>query len=42
MCADICVEVPKALILDFASDPGSPYEKVLKKLNDPAWRPAEN
>jgi len=37
LCADICGEVPDALILDFASDPQSPYEKVLKKLNDPTW-----
>lgn len=37
LCADICGDVPKALILDFASDPESPYEKVMKKLNDPTW-----
>jgi hypothetical protein len=37
LCANICVEVPDALILDFASDPESPYEKVLKKLSDPSW-----
>jgi hypothetical protein len=37
LCPEIEIEVPESLIVDFASDPESPYEKALKKLNDPGW-----
>lgn len=37
LCTDIRIDAPEVLIKDFASDPESPYEKVLKKLNDPSW-----
>ena len=37
LCPEIGIEVPESLIVDFASDPESPYEKALKKLNDPGW-----
>ena len=39
LCPEIGIEVPESLVIDFASDPESPYEKALKKLNDPGWRP---
>jgi hypothetical protein len=35
LCPEIGIEVPESLVVDFASDPESPYEKALKKLNDP-------
>jgi hypothetical protein len=37
LCPDIGVEVPASLVVDFASDPESGYEKALAKLNDPGW-----
>jgi hypothetical protein len=37
LCPETAIEVPKSLVVDFASDPESPYEKALKKLNDPGW-----
>jgi hypothetical protein len=37
LCPDIGIEVPESLVVGFASDPESPYEKVLTKLNDPGW-----
>jgi hypothetical protein len=37
LCPEIGIEVPESLVVDFASDPESPYEKVLTKLNDPGW-----
>lgn len=37
LCPEIAIEVPESLVVDFASDPESPYEKVLKKLDDAAW-----
>lgn len=37
LCPEIGIEVPESLVVDFASDPDSGYEKALKKLNDPAW-----
>jgi hypothetical protein len=30
-------ELPEALICDFASDPLAPFDKLLKKSNDPSW-----
>lgn len=35
LCPDIGVEVPESLVVDFASDPESGYEKALAKLNHP-------
>lgn len=37
LCTGIRVDVPEALIIDFASDPLSANDKVLKKLNDTSW-----
>lgn len=37
LCPEIGIEVPESLVVDFASDPDSGYEKALKKINDPAW-----
>jgi hypothetical protein len=37
LCPETGIEVPESLVVDFASDPESPYEKALKKLNDPGW-----
>jgi hypothetical protein len=37
LCPEIGIEVPEDLIIDFASDPESAYEKALKKLDDAAW-----
>jgi len=37
LCPEIGIEVPDGLVADFARDPASPYEKVLKKLDDTAW-----
>jgi hypothetical protein len=37
LCPETGIEVPESLVGDFASDPESPYEKALKKLNDPGW-----
>jgi hypothetical protein len=37
LCPETAIEVPESLVVDFASDPESPYEKALKKLNDPGW-----
>jgi hypothetical protein len=34
---ELKVDVPEALVADFASDPLSPYEKVLRKSKDPSW-----
>src|SRR5450631_1786856 len=36
-CAAPRIEVPQSLVTDFASDPLSQYEKVLKKINDSSW-----
>lgn len=37
LCPEIRIEVPESLVVDFARDPESPYEKALTKLNDPGW-----
>jgi hypothetical protein len=37
LCPEIGIEVPESPFVDFASDPESPHEKALKKLNDPGW-----
>jgi hypothetical protein len=37
LCPEIGIKVAGSLVVDFASDPESPYEKALKKLNDPSW-----
>jgi hypothetical protein len=37
LCSEIGIEAPESLVVDFASDPESPYEKALAKLNDPSW-----
>jgi hypothetical protein len=31
------MDIPQVLVTDFASDPLSQYEKVLKKLTDSSW-----
>jgi hypothetical protein len=31
------MDIPLVLVADFASDPLSQYEKVLKKLDDSSW-----
>jgi hypothetical protein len=31
------MDIPQILVADFASDPLSQYEKVLKKINDSSW-----
>lgn len=37
LSAEIQVKVPEALVDDFASDPLSSYEKVLRRSCDPSW-----
>ena len=33
----LSLTIPEELVADFASDPLSPYDKVLLRLDDPAW-----
>jgi hypothetical protein len=33
----IRVQLPEGLVRDFASDPLAPFDKLLRKSNEPAW-----
>lgn len=35
LCPETAIKDPESLVVDSASDPENPYEKALKKLNDP-------
>jgi hypothetical protein len=35
--SELRVELPEKLVLDFASDPLAPFDKLLKKASDSAW-----
>lgn len=35
--SELKVELPENLVLDFASDPVAPFDKLLKKASDSAW-----
>ena len=37
LCPEIGIEVPESLVVDFARDPESGYEKALAKVDDPGW-----
>ena len=42
LCPDIGVEVPESLVVDFASDPESGYEKALASSTIPVGRSTGN